>query len=146
MSFSKPVQLDEKDPLAIHLRELHGTSNQPPKFIRRATLSRESGGLGQLGSYSIIASEYRQLYRPDDNSYWPFGNAPCAYGHYFFFYNETGIAYLWTGSDSNNPESGYAWWLVGCQHEGAAHKSTGNCQHQYTCKSCGFIWDVDSSG
>lgn len=43
-----------------------------------------------------------------------------------------------------NEEVRYFGWRK-CDHD-FTHKSTGNCQHEYTCTKCGKSYDVDSSG
>lgn len=32
-----------------------------------------------------------------------------------------------------------------CQHKSADYKRLGNCWHHYTCRDCGYKWEVDSS-
>jgi len=43
-----------------------------------------------------------------------------------------------------NEEVRYFGWRK-CAHD-FTHRSTGNCQHEYTCTKCGKSYDVDSSG
>lgn len=32
-----------------------------------------------------------------------------------------------------------------CTHRNSEYKRLGNCWHQYTCRDCGYRWEVDSS-
>jgi hypothetical protein len=121
------------------IRKWAGESNVPPPNLRPAEDMNQ--GLSRFGSYSPEGMEYRQLFRPKDpNTYWPFGDAPCAYGHYIFFHDRTGCAYLWCGS-----KIGHAWYEFGCDHKMVRTKNLGNCYNRYECSICGYTEDVDSS-
>lgn len=151
------------------LRELHGGDREFPKFFRPFTedemLCKGYTRFGLLGHYSPIGMEWRQIstnhnskikhystgvdYRLDKKLPHTFS------GHFFFFHNQTGIAYGFLGSGEKNRivcpddverEFPSNWWFhFGCDHAGATEKNLRMCLHEYTCGKCGYVWTVDSS-
>ena len=131
----KLVEADEE--LYNRIKKLHGLDNTIPAGMRKA----DPYNLGLLGSYTPIALEYRQFFKPrEENSFWPFGDAPCAYGTLSFFHDGTGVAYFWLGTQRN-----HEWWEFGCNHKMEHTANLGNCYNRYTCTKCGYVDDVDSS-
>jgi hypothetical protein len=116
---------------------------------------------GWRSIYSFKAEAHLLQFRAADRDSSPrntFGHPKWSHAFVFLLdhghYDGGGFAVLYTYNrrdwntgrsyDADHPCVEYFSWRV-CEHE-FDHKSTGNCQHHYTCKKCGSAHDVDSSG
>jgi len=140
----------------LRIRELHGSNREWPKFFRPYVQTGDSR-LGLLGSYEPIGWEYRQLSNYDikkgdalrHRGIYDHNQAKIdpqlplyASGHFIFFHDGTGIAYVFTGSGD---KPSHSWFEFGCDHKMEHTTKLGNCYNRYTCSKCGYVDDVDSS-
>lgn len=109
----------------------------PPNFRE---ITEKEFAQSKFFVYSPERWEYRQITRKEDLERLQRKSALVI--RMAHFYDGTGIAIesdYWAGKV-------HYFWFGACEHKERTQRNIGNCLNEYTCKNCGFVETLDSSG
>lgn len=119
-----------------------GPSQLPPNFRE---ITEKEFAQSKFFIYTPDRWEYRQISRKEDTDLFKWGpeQRSCVFSiRIAHFYDGTGVALehdYWSGK--------VRYFALGaCDHKDRTQRNVGNCLNEYTCKSCGFVETIDSSG